>query len=451
MSPRERYDAIVLGGGSAGLAHALRAARHGAKVALLEPGHLGGTCVNVGCVPKKAMWLAANLADSQQLAKSAGFAISPGELDWPAFVARREAYIERIRGNYRQRLEEAGVVVIGEAGRFVDRHGIDTPTRRLEGRHIVIATGSRPRHAGVPGAGLGVDSDGFFALREAPRRVAIIGGGYIAVELAGILCALGTQVDVFVRGGRLLEGFDSEAVDVLARRMRARGVQLSFGCNAKSLARTDEGGLAIAFDDGAHRAGFDRVIWAIGRRANVDSLDLARSGLVLDAGGHIAVDEWQDTAVERVHALGDVTGRLALTPVATASARCLADRLFGGNDQARLDYANVPSVVFGSLPLGSVGIDEACARERHGTAVKVYRTQFRPMLDAVLERDETTFMKLVCVGDEQRIVGIQMVGRSVDEMLQGFAVALKLGARKADFDATVAIHPTAAEELVLMR
>lgn len=448
---RERFDVVVLGAGSAGLAHAFRAARHGAKVALLEPGELGGTCVNVGCVPKKAMWIAAHLAEMQSFARDAGFASTPGPLDWPAFVSRRQAYIERIRIDYREQLAEAGIALIGEAGHFVDAHSIDTPACQLEGRHIVIATGARPRHPHVPGAELGIDSDGFFDLRAAPRRVAIVGGGYVAVELAGVLRALGVEVDLVVCGSRLLDRFDADVVDVLTEHMRTRGISIAFDRDVVAVQASARASLQLIFAHGEHGADIDTLIWAIGRTANIDSLDLEKAGVALDASGHVAADAWQNTNVEGVHAIGDVTGQLALTPVATAAARHLADRLFGGQVDARLDYENVPTVIFASEPLASVGLAEADARARHGEAVRVYQTRFTPMLDSLLGRHQRTFMKLVCVGDEERIVGIHMIGRSADEILQGFAVALKLGARKKDLEASVAIHPTSAEELVLMR
>ena len=448
---RESFDVVILGAGSAGLAHAMRAARHGARVALVDPGPLGGTCVNVGCVPKKAMWLAAELAGGQEMAAAAGFNAPKSELDWPAWIARREAYIERIHAGYARRLDEAGVTVIAEPGRFSAAHAIDTPTRRLVGRHIVIATGARPRRPNVSGAHLGIDSDGFFALRALPRRVVIVGGGYIAVELGGILRALGAEVDLVVRGARLLDGFDDELTEVLATRVRAHGIGIVHGREVVAVERAADGRLHVAYDSGDRRDDVDVLIWATGRQPNTEDLGLEAAGLSTDARGHCVVDDAQDTTVDGVHALGDVTGRLALTPVATASARCLADRLFGGRSDARLDYANVPTVLFFTEPVGRVGLTEHEARERHGDDVRVYRTRFTPMRYALVGREQATFMKLVCAGSDERVVGIHMLGHAVDEILQGFAVAVKLGARKADFDATVAIHPTSAEELVLMR
>jgi len=449
MMTDERFDLAVLGAGSGGIAMAIRAARHGARVALLESGALGGTCVNVGCVPKKAMWLAAELAEAQQLAREIGFDVTPGALDWPAFIERREAYIRNIHASYRRRLDELGVTLLNGRARMTTAHRVAVGARELDAAHVLVATGARPQRPPVPGAGLGIDSDGFFALRACPRRVAVVGSGYIAVELAGVLRALGAEVALFARGPRLLRPFDRDLGDALAQAMRERGITLAF--DSQPVAATkDADGHALHFADGSAARGFDEVIWAVGRAPNTQDLGLESVGVALDAAGHVVTDEWQDTNVAGVHAVGDVTGRVALTPVAVAASRRLADRLFGGRAEAKLDYANIPSVVFSHPPIGTVGLSEEAARERHGDAVKVYRTDFRPMLGALAQREERTRMKLVCVGDEERVVGIHLIGAAADEILQGFAVALKLGARKADLDATVAIHPTSAEELVLM-
>lgn len=445
-----RYDLVVLGAGSAGIAMAVRSARHGAKVALLEPGALGGTCVNVGCVPKKAMWFAAELAEAQKIAREVGFDVQPGALRWPDFVARRSAYIDNIHAAYRRRFDEVGVELVAEPGRFVAADRIATPTRELEAGRVLIATGARSQREPIPGGELGIDSDGFFALRAAPRRVAIVGSGYIAVELAGVLRALGSEVSVFARGERLLSAFDHELGDALAAAMAARGIELAFGRKTVA-AEAAASGYLLRFADGGSASDFDELIWATGRHAVTAGLDLERAGVALDAKGFVRVDDWQDTSVANVHAVGDVTGRLALTPVAVATSRRLADRVFGGKPDSKLDYANVPTVVFAHPPIGSVGLTEKAAREQHGdAAVKVYRSEFRPMLTALARGEEKTRMKLVCIGEDERIVGLHMIGVGADEILQGFAVAVKMGARKADFDATVAIHPTSAEEFVLM-
>lgn len=443
------YDLAVLGAGSGGIATAIRAARHGARVVVVESGTLGGTCVNVGCVPKKAMWLAAELAEAQRVAHEVGFDLQPGALRWPDFVARRSAYIDGIHASYRRRFDELGIELVAGRARFVAPHAVAVGARTIAARHVLVATGAHSRREPIPGGELGIDSDGFFALRACPRRVAVVGSGYIAVELAGVLRALGAEVALFARGERLLRSFDHEIGDALAGAMRARGIEVAFGRRTVAVAK-NAAGHALEFADGGRADGFDELIWATGRAPNTRDLGLDVAGVALDARGFIATDEWQDTSVAGVHAVGDVSGRIALTPVAVAAGRRLADRLFGGDAGAKLDYENVPTVVFSHPPLGTVGLSEQAARERHGDAVRVYRARFRPMLTALAGGEERTLMKLVCVGADERLVGIHVIGVAADEMLQGFAVALKMGARKADLDATVAIHPTSAEELVLM-
>ncbi len=448
----EERDLIVLGAGSGGIAVALRAARYGARVAVLEPNALGGTCVNVGCVPKKIMWLAAELAEAQVTAREVGFDVEPGALDWVEYIRRRQAYIEDVHESYRRRFADYGIELIGEYGRFVGPKRIAAGARELSAKHIVIATGARPRRLAIPGGELGIDSDGFFALRAPPRRVAILGGGYIAAELAGVLRALGAEVDVFLRGDHLLKGFDHELTEELGIAMAARGVSISRKLDLGAVTRLDDTYVLHGKDEGlaVEFGGYDALIWAVGRDPNIERLDLAAAGVRIDGSGHLDADDWQNTNVDGIHALGDVTGRLALTPVAVAAGRRLADRLFGGVPDARLDYTNVPTVVFSHPPMGAVGLSEEAARAVHGDDVAVYRIRFRPMIGALTGSTERTFMKLVCAGAEERVVGIHLLGRHADEILQGFAVALKVGARKADFDATVAIHPTSAEEIVLM-
>lgn len=446
--PSSTHDLIVLGAGSGGLATAFRAARHGARVALLEPSMLGGTCVNVGCVPKKAMWYAAQMAEAQQLARDYGFDLTPGRLDWPTFVARRQRYIDGIHASYRKRLGEAGIELIPAAGRIIATQMVAVQGRTLQAPHIVLATGARSRRLDVPGFDLGIDSDGFFELEACPKRVAIIGGGYIAVELSGVLHALGAEVDVMARH-RLLSGFDDDMTDALGEWMRADGIGVHYRCNVQGVRREDDG-LHLACDVAAGKGAYDLVLWAVGRVPNSEDLGLEVVGVDRDDGGHVVTDAFQNTSASGIYAIGDVTARPALTPVAVAAGRRLSDRLFGGDADARLDYTNIPSVVFAHPPLGSVGLDEATARKQGGGSVRCYRSGFTSMQLALSDRPRKTLMKLVCEGDDERVVGVHVLGPGADEMIQGFAVAVKMGARKADFDATVAIHPTSAEELVTM-
>ena len=446
------FDLIVLGAGSGGLAAAFRAAEHGARVALLDPGPLGGTCVNTGCVPKKAMWHAAQLAGRIDLASRTGFAVQPIVPDWPTYITHRERYIEGIHASYRKRLAAAGICIFPLRGRLIARDTIEADGGlRLQAPQIVLATGARPRRPTLPGAELGIDSDGFFDLRAAPQRVAIVGAGYVAAELAGILQALGSQVQVFARGTRLLATFDDELTAMLAENVRQAGVKLHFGY---ALAAAEAAGNRVVLREitDVRSEPFDALIWATGRQPNTEHLGLELMGVATDARGHVVVDDFQRTNIDGIHAIGDVTARVALTPVAIAASRRLMDRLFGGQSDSRLDYDAIPTVVFAQSPLGQVGLTEASARAQFGdTAVRVYRADFRPMLHALADSPQRSLFKLVCVGEDERVVGIHLLGEGADEILQGFAVALRLGARKADLDATVAIHPTSAEELVLMR
>ena len=451
MTMQYDYDLIVLGGGSGGLAAAFRAAQHGQRVAMLEPGELGGTCVNVGCVPKKAMWLAADLAERIGMAAAMGFDVPlRPALDWKELVVHRQAYIANIHASYLKRLDDSKVVRVPRRGRLVDAHTVECSDGvRISAAHILIATGAHPQRPDIPGAELGSISDDFFNLCGAPERVAIVGGGYIAVELAGLLQALGSKVSLLVRGERLLERFDAELTAQLAENLRHQGVQLHFNYRLRELRR--EAGSIVAYGhDGPHDAHFDRLFFATGRRGNSAGLGLEALGIVVGDKGEVEVDAWQTTAVPSVHAVGDIAGKVGLTPVAIAAARKLMDRLFGGNPQAKMDYDNVASVVFSHPALGAVGLSEEEARLRH-VDVRVYRSNFRPMLQALSDGTQRSLFKLVCVGEEERVVGVHLLGDAADEILQGFALAVKMGATKAQFDDTVAIHPTSAEEIVLMR
>ncbi|VXB81648.1 Glutathione amide reductase [Luteimonas sp. 9C] len=450
------FDLIVIGGGSGGLAAAFRAAEYGQRVAVLEPQLLGGTCVNVGCVPKKAMWLAADLGQRIRQAAQLGFdlpADGRGGFDWPKFITDRQRYIHGIHESYRKRLDRDGILVLPSRGRLAGQDRVECEDGTcLTAPHIVLAAGSHPVRPDVPGAELGAISDDFFRWCDAPPRVAIIGGGYIAIELGGVLQALGSQVDICVREQRLLRQADAELVTQLQENYCQQGIDLVFGYGLKALHREADGRLQLEAVDGSLRSGYDAVLFATGRRPNTGDLGLDSVGITPDAGGNIPVDAWQATPAPGVYAVGDICGcGPTLTPVAIAAARRLCDRLFGGKPDAKLDADNVPSVVFSHPPLAMVGLTEAQAREVHGDDVHVYRSNFRPMREALAESTQRSLFKLICVGDERRVVGIHLLGDAADEILQGFAVALKMGATLDDLHDTVAIHPTSAEEVVLMR
>jgi glutathione reductase (NADPH) len=444
------YDFIAIGGGSGGLASAQRAAEYGARAAVVEPGRLGGTCVNVGCVPKKLMWTAATLGHALEDAAGYGYEVAAYRHDWPRLKAARDAYVARLNGIYAANLEKRKVAWLRGAARFVDAHTLAVGDEVITAPHIVIASGGRPTLPAIPGAELGISSDGFFELAARPQNVAIVGSGYIAAELAGVFAGLGSRVSSFVRHDRMLRSFDVMLSAALCREMAAAGIELVAHAVPAALART-AAGLELRLADGRALGGFDCVLWAIGRTPASDQLSLERAAVARYDDGVVITDKYQNTNVAGIYAIGDVTGREGLTPVAIAAGRRLADRLFGGQSERHLDYEMIPTVVFSHPPIGSVGLTEAAARELHGEAVRTYSAGFVPMYHALTEAKRRVEMKLVCVGTEERVVGLHVIGHGADEMLQGFAVAVKMGATKRDFDDTVAIHPTVAEEFVTLR
>ncbi len=443
------FDLIAIGGGSGGLAVAKKAAALGKRVALVEPYDLGGTCVNNGCVPKKIMWYAAQLAHAADDANDFGVPVVRGKTQWEKLVAAREQYVTRINGNWMRHLAEHNIRhIVGRAG-FEAPGQIQVGETSYTADHIVIATGSTPIVPDVPGAELGITSDGFFALDKQPERVAVIGGGYIGVELSGVLRALGSQVDLVALEPTVLTSFDTMIRDALAEEMDKQGIERYMSFEVTSLQQASEG-IIVHGKNGEQIRGFDSVIWAVGRRPNTEVLNLPAAGVKVAANGTIPVDEYQNTTVARIYAIGDVTGKTPLTPAAIAAGRKLADRLFGLHPGVRIDYENIPTVVFAHPAVGTVGLTEDQARRLYGENITVYASRFTAMRHALSEHPSRTAMKLVCAGHEEKIVGIHMIGENVDEILQGYAVAVKMGATKTDFDNTIAIHPTSAEELVTM-
>ncbi len=442
-------DWLVIGGGSGGIASARRAAQHGASTVLVDPGPLGGTCVNRGCVPKKVMWHAAQLAEMLADARGYGFAVDSGGLDWAALVRKRRDFITRLNGIYDSNLSAHGVHWRQGHARFVDPQTVEVGGERLRAKRILIATGSRPSWPDIPGAEHGVDSDGFFDWEAQPDHVTVVGGGYIAVELAGVLRGLGSQVTLLVRGERLLRGFDHDLAAMLEETMRKDGIGLRLGTTVEAVEREGDTRVLRLGDGSQHRC--DALLWATGRQPEVEGLGLDAAGLDLEQG-RICVDEQQRTQQPHIYALGDVTGGIALTPVAIATGRRLADCLFADQPQPTIDPTLVPTVVFAHPPIGTVGLSEEAAIELYGEAqLRCYRSRFNALYFGVLEHKVPSLVKLICVGDEERVVGLHTMGVGSDELLQGFAVAMQCGATKADFDRTVAIHPTAAEELVTLR
>ena len=444
------YDLIVLGGGSGGLATAQRAAEYGAKALVIEPGRLGGTCVNVGCVPKKVMWNAANLAESLELGAGFGFSIGEVAHDWATLKQGRDAYVSRLNAIYQRNLSNKGVEWLPAAARFTASAEVQAGGVRYRAPHICIATGGFPILPDLPGAELGITSDQFFELEQRPARIAVVGSGYVSVELAGVLNALGSSVTQFLRYDRVLRSFDEMLSRHVRTAMTEQGVEFVDHVVCAGLEKTIDG-ISFLTESGARYDGFDCLLWAVGRDPASAELGLDAAGIKTDARGFIPTDGFQNTSRPGVYAVGDVTGRAALTPVAIAAGRRLADRLFDGQSDAHLSYENIATVIFTHPPTGTVGLTEAEARQRYGDNIKVYNSRFVPMLYALSERKSPAAMKLITAGADERVVGCHVFGAGADEMMQGFAVAIRMGARKADFDATVAIHPTSAEELVTMR
>ncbi|MFD2165703.1 glutathione-disulfide reductase [Thalassotalea euphylliae] len=448
----QHFDFLAIGAGSGGIASANRAAKHGKKAAVIEAKAIGGTCVNVGCVPKKAMWYAGQIADALHYSADYGFNAPLQSFDWSTLVKNREAYIERIHAAYGRGFSANGVTVIEGFAKFVNKNTVEVNGERYTADHIVIATGGRPSIPNIPGAEHGIDSDGFFALTEQPKSVAVIGAGYIAVELAGVLHALGSESHLIVRKEKPLRNFDDMLSDTLVEQMAKHGPTLHNNSVPAHVEKDANGLLTIHMENGATVGPVESLIWAIGREPATDNLNLEVTGVKTNEQGYIPTDKYQNTNVEGIYAVGDNTGRVQLTPVAVAAGRRLCERLFNNKPYEHLDYENVATVVFSHPVIGTVGLTEKEAIAEFGEEqVKVYNSQFTALYQAITEdfRDPTR-MKLICVGKEEKIVGIHSIGFGSDELLQGFAVAMKMGATKADFDNTVAIHPTSAEEFVTM-
>jgi len=445
------FEYIAIGGGSGGIAGVNRAAQYGANCAIVEQARLGGTCVNVGCVPKKVMWFAAATSDIIHSAKNYGFDVSLKQFDWAHLKQKRDAYIERLNGIYASNLSNNKVQSISGTATFIDPHTIQVGEQRYTADKFLIATGGKPAIPDIPGAQYGITSDGFFELKEQPKKVAIVGAGFIAVELAGVFQALGTQVTLILRGDHALRQFDSMLGSELSKAMQHQGIHLECQTSLSKIEKNAQGKLIIDSHNGTIEGEYDELVWAIGRQANTDSLAIDRAGVAVNKHGFITTDQWQQTSQQHIFAVGDITGRAALTPVAIAASRRLSDRLFNAQTERKLDYDLIPSVIFSHPPIGTIGLSEQQAIESYGDQVKVYTSSFNPMTQALRDDKQATTMKLVTLGDDEKIIGCHLFGEGSDEMLQGFAVAIKMGARKVDFDDTIAIHPTNSEELVTMR
>jgi glutathione reductase (NADPH) len=464
MTASYDFDFIVIGGGSGGIAASKRAAGHGKKVAVIERARWGGTCVNVGCVPKKIMFMTSTMAEQMRHdATHYGFVQPEVRLDYPLLKKRRDAYILRLNNIYNGGLDSAGVTKILGDGTFVDPHTVavtsDGQTQNITGEKILIAVGGRPDWPDIPGIELSITSDGFFEMEELPAKAVVVGAGYIAVELAGVLNGLGVDTHLVVRKHKALRTFDDDITDHLDKEMIRQGITIHRNTNGLSKIEKQEDGKKTVYmvaGETPSIADADIVLYAPGRVPNTESLNLEKAGVeVVEGKTYIKADEFQNTTSESVFALGDVCGKVELTPMAIAAGRRLADRLFAAKPEAKAGYDMVPTVVFSHPTIGTIGMTEREAVAKYGEEnIKVYKAKFPNLYYGIfqVEPDEKpkTFMKLVCAGQEELVVGLHIIGMGADEMLQGFGVAMKMGATKADFDSTVAIHPTGAEELVTM-
>ena len=447
----EEFDYISIGGGSGGIASANRASMHGQKCAIIEAKALGGTGVNVGCVPKKVMWYAGHIAEALTYAPDYGFELERKGFNWSKVVEERQAYIGRIHQSYDRLLGKNNVTVINGYAKFIDKNTVEVNGQQYRAKHITIAVGGKPVIPEVPGAEHGIDSNGFFELAEQPKRVAVVGAGYIAVELAGVMHALGSETHLVVRKAKPLRSFDPILSDTLVEIMAKEGPTLHPRSTPKSVVKNSDGSLTLNLENGESIV-VDCLVWAIGRTPVTEGLNLAAAGVATDSRGYIPSDKYENTNVDGIYALGDVTGKVELTPVAVAAGRHLAERLFNNQSDAHLDYTDIATVVFSHPPIGTIGLSEQDAVAQFGQDnIKTYSSEFTAMYSAVTTHRQPTRMKLVCAGDNEKVVGLHCIGFNCDEIVQGFAVAIKMGATRADFDRTVAIHPTSGEEFVTMR
>ncbi|KAK5163710.1 Glutathione reductase [Saxophila tyrrhenica] len=464
MAPiKKECDYLVLGGGSGGLASARRASgMYGAKAIAVEVKRLGGTCVNVGCVPKKITWNAAAIADQIKDASSYGFSVKhTAEFDWKTFSNKRAQFVKKLNGIYEKNLEKDKVEYLHGLATFLDPHTVkvtldDNTEVDIKAKKILVAVGGHPNLPNTPGAELGITSDGFFELEKQPKKVAVVGAGYIAVEMAGMLHALGTETHLFIRHDKFLRTFDPMIQEKVVAEYERVGVHIHKNSSQSKVEDIGNGNKRLHYKDsnGEGTMDIDCLLWAIGRSPELEKLNLEITGVKQNDKGHIITDKYQNTNVPHIYSLGDACDRgFELTPVAIAAGRRLSERLFGGIEDAHLTYENIPSVVFSHPTVGSIGLTEPEAQKQYGAEnLKVYKSTFNDLYYSMMEQEEKspTSYKLICAGKEEKVVGIHILGRGSDEVMQGFGVAVKMGATKKDFDRCVAIHPTAGEELVTM-
>ncbi|HXP05569.1 MAG TPA: glutathione-disulfide reductase [Stellaceae bacterium] len=445
--PRYDFDLFTIGAGSGGVAGTRRAGAYGARTAICEELRIGGTCVLRGCVPKKLLVYGSQFAEAFADAPGFGWSVPPATHDWAALIEAKDKEIGRLSQIYVNMLNNAKVEIFEARGVVVDPHTVEVGGKRYTAENILIAVGGWPETPKIPGIEHVISSNEALDLKERPRRIVIVGGGYIAVEFAGIFNGFGSEVVEIIRADRLLRGFDEDVRTYLGGEMRIRGVDIRGGTQIARIDKTGSGYTVTTTAGGKIEA--DCVMYATGRAPNTKGLGLAELGVEMTENGAVKVDEWQRSSVKSIYAVGDVTDRINLTPVAIAESRAIAETLYN-NNPIRMDHADVPSAVFSQPPIGTVGLTEEQARKQYGE-VDIYQARFKPMKNTLSGRDERTFMKLVVDAKSDRVVGCHMLGPDAPEIIQGIAIAVKCGATKKQFDATVGIHPSAAEEFVTMR
>ena len=446
---KKEYDLIVIGAGSGGLAAAQRAAEHKQRVAIIEMGQLGGTCVNRGCIPKKIYWYAAEFAYDLKHSNTLGFETNDFKHNWQTLQQTSKQYIKKLNDMYRKNLSQKNIEIITGNASFQSSKEISVGGVLLTAKKIIIACGATPVVPDIPGAEFGITSDDFFELKNKPNKTIIVGSGYVAVELAGILNALGSDTKIVARKNSILRKFDQSIQSSVIDYLVESGVEVSL--NTDVLSVKENNNQLLVQTNNKDYTSVDALLWAIGRKPLVSDLGLERTQVTKDKNNFILVDQYQTTKDPNICAIGDVVGNHELTPVAIAAGRALSDRLFGDKENARLEYENIPTVIFSHPPVGTVGMSEEEARVVYGNKVKIYEANFVSLRHSLIGISSKAMIKLVCLGKEEIVIGCHIVGQGADELLQGFAVAIKMGAQKKDLDNTVAIHPTLAEELVTLR
>ena len=446
---KKEYDLIVIGAGSGGLAAAQRAAEHKQRVAIIEMGQLGGTCVNRGCIPKKIYWYAAEFAYDLKHSNTLGFETNDFKHNWHTLQQASKQYIKKLNDMYRKNLSQKNIEIVTGNASFQSSKEISVGSVLLTAKQIIIACGATPVVPDIPGAEFGITSDDFFELTNRPKKTIIVGSGYVAVELAGILNALGSDTKIVARKNSILRKFDQSIQSSVIDYLVESGVEVSLNTDVLSV-KENNNQLLVQTNNKDHTS-IDALLWAIGRKPLVSDLGLERTQVTKDKNNFILVDQYQTTKDPNICAIGDVVGNHELTPVAIAAGRALSDRLFGDKENARLEYENIPTVIFSHPPVGTVGMSEEEARVVYGNKVKIYEANFVSLRHSLIGISSKAMIKLVCLGKEEIVIGCHIVGQGADELLQGFAVAIKMGAQKKDLDNTVAIHPTLAEELVTLR